>query len=119
MLKSVTAGRFLTVQPSGASYISTNHNTVGTGMTRFNPSTQSLEVYDGYSWLSVTGSSHIALTDEAVELLEWAKQERDRQQYYEQLAKKYVTVADAIESVKDAEHRLRELAILCETSETR
>lgn len=77
-----------------------------------------MEVWDGASWINVSASSDVSLTHDTIELLEWARKERDKQLRYEAMAKNNVTIADALESVKDAELRLRELAILCDTSKS-
>lgn len=87
-------------------------------MVRYNPNVSAMEVWDGSTWVNISASSEVSLTEDTIELLEWARKERSRQRQYEALAKNNVTIADAIERVKDAELRLRELAILCETSET-
>lgn len=96
------------------SYSSNQNGAIGT--MRYNPTAQNIEVWDGNTWMSVTQHAEVGLSQDVIELLEWARQERDKQLRYERMAETNVTVADALESVKDAELRLREIAILCEES---
>lgn len=121
MIKGITAGRNLTVSGGSptSTYINTYSNQLGVGNLRLNPSTQNIEVFDGNTWLTMGASyAQIELTPEVNEILDWAKLERQRQREYAELAKKHPAIADAMESVKDAELKLRELAILCQESET-
>ena len=91
-------------------------NTGAVGMLRYNPSSANMEVWDGSTWISISASTDVSLTQDTIELLEWARKERNKQLRYKAMAKDNVTLADALESVKDAELRLLELAILCDTS---
>jgi hypothetical protein len=117
MIKSVTTSTpayITTSHYGGVGYMSGHSNTGAVGMTRYNPSSANMEVWDGSTWLSISASTDVSLTPDTIQLLEWARRERDRQLRYEAMARDNVTIADALESVKDAELRLRELAILCD-----
>ena len=119
MIKGVTTSTPAYIRTShygGSGYISGQPNTSAVGMTRYNPSSANMEVWDGSTWISISASTDVSLTPDTVELLEWARRERDKQLRYEALARDNVTIADALESVKDAELRLLELTILCDTS---
>lgn len=121
MIKTINGGAYLKVSSHVGPYIdsySVSASQGGVGQMRFNPNSQTIEVWNGNSWLNIVGHADIQLNEEAVQLLNWARTERDRQLRYAELAKTNVTIADALESVKDAELRLRELAILCEEGET-
>lgn len=121
MIKTIQTGAYLNVSHYGGMYIDSYSSGVqqgGIGQMRFNPSSQTIEVWDGNGWKNIMGHADIQLNNEAIEILNWARQERDRQLRYAELAKTNITIADALESVKDAELRLRELAILCEEGET-
>lgn len=116
MIKTIQGGPYLTVSHYGGMHIdaySGNANQGGVGQVRFNPNSQTLEVWDGTSWKNIMGHAEVKLNTEAESILNWAREERARQLQYEELAKKHPAVADALESVKDAELKLRELAILC------
>jgi hypothetical protein len=118
MIKFVTTSTpayITTSHYGGAGYISSNQSTGGAvGMTRYNTNSTNMEVWDGQSWISISSNTEVSLTQDVIELLEWARAERTRQLAYAAMAKKNVTIADAIERVKDAELQLRELAILCD-----
>lgn len=121
MIKGIAGGRYINVQNGSPSstYINSYAGILGAGNVRYNPAGQNLEVYDGNNWVMLSSSySTVELTHEAQSLLDWAATERQRQQQYEELAKKHPAVADALESVKDAELKLRELSILCQESES-
>lgn len=121
MIKHIVTGPYMSISTYTDTYIDTyssSANQGGIGQVRFNPSAQNIEVWDGHSWKSIMSRSEITLDQAAIDLLDWARAERDRQRHYAELAKTNVTIADALESVKDAELRLRELAILCEESKT-
>ena len=116
MIKGITAGRGLVISggTTPQTYFNTSNSTLCVGSVRWNPSGQNLETYDGHTWhVLQSGYSNIELSPEIHELLDWARVERQRQKEYAELAKKHPAVADAMESVKDAELKLRELAILC------
>lgn len=121
MIKGITGGRNLIVTggSTSAPYINTYSNQLGVGNLRFNSSTQNIEVFDGNGWIAMSSSyAQVELTPEVNEILDWARQERQQQREYAELAKKHPGIADAMESVKDAKLKLRELAILCQESET-
>ena len=95
-------------------YLNAYSGAPGIGNMRFSPGTQNIEVYDGNSWISMPSNyATVELTVDAQLAIDWATKERARQLVYEELAKKHPAVADAMESLKDAELKLRELAILC------
>ena len=117
MIKTISVGKFLNTTVYGGSTVSpynSSPNTGGTGMVRFNPSSATIETYDGSSWVNISGHYDINLTDEAKELLEWAKKERDRQERIEVLAKSNVTIADALKKLDEAKEQLAVLQILVE-----
>ena len=116
MIKGINAGRGLIVTGGSPSstYFNATSSSLGAGNLRWNPSGQNLEVYDGSTWHVLQSSyTNIELGPEIHEILEWARTERQRQKEYAELAKKHPAIADAMESIKDAELKLRELAILC------
>lgn len=116
MIKSIMGGKHVNIVNGSFSpmYLNAYSGAPGIGNMRYSPSTQNIEVYDGNSWISMpTNYTTVELTPDAQQAIDWAKEERARHLQYEELAKKHPAVADAIESLKDAELKLRELAILC------
>lgn len=54
-----------------------------------------LEVYNGSSWCTVTnGTTHVELSSEVVELLEWAKRRRAEEARLQELMDRYPDIAD-------------------------
>lgn len=108
MIKGInSSGRYVTVtggQPA-SQYFSTG--AVGAGMMRYNTNTNSMEVNDGNSWqqLSMNYAS-VSLTGEAESLLDWARDQRNKQYEYEQLAKDHPAVQNALDAIKRAEEQL-------------
>ena len=122
MIKTIQGGPYINVSHYNGMYIdaySGQANQGGVGQVRFNPTSQTLEVWDGNGWKNIMGHAEIKLNSEAESILNWAKKEQARQLEYQELAKKHPAVADALESVKDAELKLRELAILCTEESTK
>ena len=116
MIKGITGGKHISVigGSSTGMYLNSYNGSPGVGNMRYNPSTQNIEVYDGNSWMIISSSyATVELAFDAQQAIDWAKEERARQLEYQELAKKHPAVADAMESLKDAELKLRELAILC------
>ena len=116
MIKGIIGGRGLVVGGGTTfqTYFNTSSSSLGTGNVRWNPSGQNLEAYDGSTWHVLQSSyTNIDLSPEIHEILDWARVERQRQAEYAELAKTHPAIADAMESIKDAELKLRELAILC------
>jgi hypothetical protein len=99
-------GEFLNVQTySSAPYI--NVTELSTGQVRFNPSTRSMEVYDGHNWVNFAGSAQVALSTGAEEILRWAQKKMEQEQNWKDMATKNPAVQDAYEKFKQAEEQLR------------
>lgn len=121
MIKAIGAiGRYLRVNggQSSSTYINSYSGAQGVGNVRYNTTTQNLEVYDGNNWILLgMGFADVGLTGEAESLLDWAREERDRRNNLEEMAKNNVTVADALKRVRDAEDQLQVVAVLCKQEE--
>jgi hypothetical protein len=115
MIKNVHGiGQYLVVYNNSASnYINNYSGSQGVGNMRFNTSNQTMEVYDGVTWqILKMGETTVSLTQDAVEALDWVKQKREEERKLKELSKKYPAVADQIESVREAEEKLRMIAAL-------
>lgn len=120
MIKDVAGiGPYVEVHSgSTGTYVNNGFGSQGVGNLRYNTSIQQLEVYDGQAWITLnSGITTIGLTREAVELLNWAKKEKRRQEELERLAKNNVTIQDALGQLRHAEERVRIIQTLCEKSE--
>jgi len=90
-------------------------STGGVGMVRYNPSSSTLEVYDGMAWQNINSSAEITLSQETEALLAWAMAQKLRHENLERLAKDNVTIRDALNNLYKAEEALQIIAALCET----
>lgn len=114
MIKNITAqGRYVQVTGwhSAGPYISPGSQSAG--MMRYNTSSQNIEVYDGMSWQQLDNNSiQVGLNGEAESLLDWARDERDRQYKREEMIRKNPALQKAMEAIKRAEENFDILAAL-------
>ena len=106
-------GEFLNVQ-TYASHPYINSSSLSAGQVRFNPNTRSMEVYDGASWVMLASSAQVNLSPSAEEILRWGRAKMEEEQKIQELAKRNVTVADALAKFKQAEEQLMVVLALTE-----
>lgn len=105
MIKSITqTGRYMQVNaPSQSTYFTHNGNLM-TGQMRYNPTTYNIEVYDGTTWMSLNmGHASVGLNPEAESLLDWAREQRNKQWDRESLIKDNPALEKAYEAIARAE----------------
>jgi hypothetical protein len=103
------ASTWVTVSnPVGASI---NNNTPSAGLVRYHNS--QMQVYDGYTWLTLGGGSSVGLTANAEEALAWAWLKMTQEKAAQGLAQKHPAVADALDAVRLAEQQLKTVVALC------
>ena len=120
MIKDITAsGPFIQVMGGGNYTPYINMSNPSAGMTRFNGNTQSLEVYDGHSWMVMSSSvASVGLTGEAVNILSWAKQKMEDEIMLEKLAREHPAINLALDNVKKAKTQLDAIIILSKEHDT-
>lgn len=74
-----------------------NNYAVGVGQTRFNASLQQLEVYDGYSWINLTGTASVTLTDSANSAISWAIEKMEEEKKLKLLMEKHPGLKESYE----------------------
>jgi len=118
MIKTITAGTGLQVNNGWASWPtfynnSTSSNNTLVGQVRYNGSSQTMEVYDGTTWLTM-GSAYptVELTGEVQSIINWARMKMAEEARIKELAAKHPSVADALEAVKQAEEQVKVVAAL-------
>ena len=121
MIKNITAsGRY--VQVSGGTsgtYVNGYSGAQGLGNMRFNTSTQNMEVFDGSSWITLNmDHASIGLNGEAESLLDWARQKRDEEMAWQNLAATSEAVKIALDNLKQARQQLDITAKLARDYET-
>lgn len=115
MIKAIhTSGRYIQVIGGSAStYVNANPGAQGVGNLRFNTSAQRLEVYDGSSWQELNmPHASVGLNGAAEEAIDWVQQQMAEEKRLAALAKEHPAVADAMESLKQAQERVRIMTAL-------
>lgn len=89
-------------------YINTSSGFMGVGDLRFNPNTQTVEVYDGQMWREL-GTSHamVGLTPEAERLLDWARLKMMEELELEALAESNPTIKDLVNQIKETQNKIK------------
>lgn len=113
MIKSITQGLGIEVIGGGSPYPYVNMSNSSAGMVRYNGNTSNFEVYDGYSWCSVSSiSPMISLDKETQSILSWAKKKRDEEISLEERAKTNPALADLISQRNELEEKIKTIDIL-------
>lgn len=107
MIKSISAGAGLSVSGSTNSLPYINMSIPSAGMMRYNGNSQCIEIYDGTTWLSLYFSNaSISLDFDALELLRWVKEYKNREIRVQKLAENDTSVRTALDHVNDAKEKL-------------
>lgn len=110
MIKGINAtGRYTIVTggATGSMYVNNYSGQPGVGNMRYNPSSSSIEVFDGGTWQQLSTSyASVGLTGEAETLLDWAREQRNKQLAYESMAKDHPAIQNALDAFKRAEEQL-------------
>lgn len=118
MIKGVNTGvtgGYLTTNGNGyVPYVSPNSNNPMTGMIRLNGN--NTEVFDGSSWLQFGGYADVNLSQTAIQALDWCQRKMIEEAKIEELAKKNITVADALAVYNDAKAKLEMVLTLTDQS---
>ena len=104
MIKSIMSyGKYITVTgglPPTSNYVNNFSGAQGLGNVRFNTVSQSLEMWDGNTWMPLASSyASVGLNTEAEELLDWAKRKRDQELHIEKLAEQHPGIRDLKEKL--------------------
>jgi hypothetical protein len=104
MLKGLMSGKGTVVRGGNISYpyVPTNSNNPIQGMIRLN--NQDIQVFDGSSWLTVGASyASVDLDADTQSLLEWARDERARQNLRAERIRNNPALQKAYEAIQRAE----------------
>lgn len=107
-------GKYMQVSGGTAStYINNYSGSQGVGNMRYNTGNQRMEVFDGNNWTQLNmATSSVGLSSEAEALLDWARNKRDEESYWESLAKDNEAVKIALENLEKAKQQLKITATL-------
>ena len=93
---------------SGSNYVNGYAGAQGVGNIRFNTSNQSMEVYNGQNWQTLSlGSTSVSLSGEAESLLAWARQKRAEEEALARLAETNPTIKDLVEQIKTKQDQIK------------
>jgi len=109
MIKNVmSTGKYMSVTTSNSStYVNNYSGAIGVGNLRYNTSNQNMEVFDGSNWQMINmGHANIGLNSEAEGLLDWAREERNKQWKIQAMAKDHPAVKNALDAVQRAKEQL-------------
>jgi hypothetical protein len=104
MIKGLTSGTGINVQGGLTSfpYVPMNSNNPISGMLRVNG--QDMQVFDGSSWITLGASyATVELNGETQAILQWAREQRDKQQKREQRIQSNPALKNAYEAIRRAE----------------
>ena len=103
--------RYIVTSAGNNAYPYINNSAPMNGMVRYN--NYKLEVYDGCGWHHLNeGTSSIGLSSEAESLLDWVREQYNKQLEIEALAKTKPAVAIAIDNLNKAKAQLEATVIL-------
>ena len=114
MIKDIiSSGPFVQVAGGGGYTPYINMNTPSAGITRWNGATQSLEVYDGSSWLVISPSvATVGLNNDAVRAITWANDKMNEEIALKELAKDHPAVQIALDNLEKAKQQLNATILL-------
>jgi len=110
MIKYIaSSGKYTNVIGGPATnYINNHIGAQGVGNLRFNTSNQSMEVYDGMSWITLQmGHVNVGLNAEAESILDWAKKKRDEEIEIDLLAAANPAIKNLLEQIKEKEDQIQ------------
>ena len=116
MITSIMGGQYLTVHHNGQTYYN-NTSQPAAGMLRYH-SGGKVEVFDGNSWMTVSGIANINLSPDAERAIAWAIRKQKEEQEIEKLSKNHPAVLAAYENLKRAEEQLQVTMILSKDEQT-
>lgn len=120
MIKAINPGSGIQVDngytswPTFYNNSASNNNTL-VGQVRYNGSSQSMEVYDGTTWLSIPAAfPTITLAPHVQAVIEWAQIKMAEESRMRELAARHPTVADAVAARERADEAVRIAVALCD-----
>jgi len=107
MIKGIVPGVGLATSGSTSMQPYISPGSQSAGMLRYNSSSSNIEVYDGVTWLTLSGGHvQVSLDGPTQEAVQWVRRQMEKEKRLEELAKKHPTVADAVAAVKYAQEQL-------------
>jgi hypothetical protein len=121
MLRGINSrSKYLQVNSGTSStYVNNYGGSVGVGNMRYNTSTQTMEVYDGTTWIMLNMSyADVNLSGEAESLLDWVQKKRDEEFRRQVLAESNPAIKDLVEQIKEKEDQIKMIQTLMQKEVT-
>ena len=121
MIKYIaSSGKYTNVIGGPATnYINNYSGAQGVGNLRFNTTNQSMEVYDGNSWILLQmGHVNVGLNSRAEDLLDWAEKKMTEELELEVLANSNPTIKDLMETIKQKQEQISIVRTLIKKEES-
>lgn len=116
MIKNITQGNGIEVMSGNSTYPYVNMSNHSAGMVRYNGTTSNFEIYDGFNWCPVTGSTTtINLDIETRSILEWAKKKRNEELELALLAETNIAIKDLVKQIEEKQEQIKVIATLVKT----
>lgn len=130
MIKGVMqSGKYVHVTGGYPTTVNIPHNYYGTatssvqpfaGDVRYNASFMGLEIFDGSVWVQWNSTyANVSLSPDAEELLDWAKEKRNKELEIEKLAEDNPSVQDLVAQIKEKQDQLDMVTTLLKSPETK
>lgn len=104
MITNIMGGQYITVNHNGQTYYN-NTSMPMTGMLRYHSGGR-VDVYDGNSWITASGTANITLSPIAEQAITWAIQKQREEQELQKLSTDNPAVATAYENFNRAKEQL-------------
>ena len=115
MIKTVTSGGsgYIQVSNGVTPYVNLNNGLPSTGLLRFNGNTQQLEVYDGYTWVTIhSPDAYVDLTGPAKETLDWARKQMEEEARLKARAETDPTMKSLLNELNSVKEKIKIVEIL-------
>lgn len=107
MIKNISGGQGIVVMGGNSSYPYVNMSNHSAGLVRYNGNNQNFEVYDGSSWMTISGNTAmVELSTDVRELIEWARAKRAEEQYLKNEAEKNATIRDLLNQRNEIDNKI-------------
>jgi hypothetical protein len=119
MIKGLQGISGITVSGGNTSvpYVNQNHTNPITGMVRVWGS--DMQVFDGSGWINMSTSyATVGLDQDVLDIVQWARKQRDEEMKWQSLAKDNKAVKIALENLEQAKQQLDITAKLAREYET-
>lgn len=113
MIRGLTGGKHIIVTGGNPPTTYINMNNPSAGLVRYNGNNNSVEVYDGMTWITMQSSyANVELDADTQLLLEWARKKRAEEFEREQLAITNPAIKDLVEQIKQKEDQIKMIRTL-------